>query len=95
MFDIKLNAESVNRDIDSQIASFEPDISSLVTFAGGRKEFMRNKTQIMILQNYEQVKQRMLTNSSINLFSVPLIKNKQQALQDAKLSGYGFLAGFA
>lgn len=66
MFDIKLKDDSIDRD--SQIASFEPEIGSLVSFTGGRKEYMRNKTQILILQNYESVKQRMLTNSGVNLF---------------------------
>ena len=51
MFDIKLKEESIDRD--SKIASFDPDIGSLVTFTGGRKEYLRNKTQILILQNYE------------------------------------------
>jgi molybdopterin synthase catalytic subunit len=66
MFDIKLKEESIDRD--SKIASFDPDIGSLVTFTGGRKEYLRNKTQILILQNYEQVKQRMLTNTGVNIF---------------------------
>lgn len=54
MFDIKLKEETINKD--SQIANFEPDIGSLVSFFGSRKEFLRNKTQILILQNYETVK---------------------------------------
>lgn len=66
MFDIKLKDDSINRD--AQIASFEPDIGSLVSFTGSRNGFMRNKTQILILQNYESVKQRMLTRSGANLF---------------------------
>jgi hypothetical protein len=54
MFDVKLKDDSLN--LDSQVASFEPDIGSLVTFKNGRNEFMRNKTQILVLQNYELVK---------------------------------------
>ena len=54
MFDVKLKDDSLN--LDSQVASFEPDIGGLVTFKGGRNEFMRNKTQILLLQNYELVK---------------------------------------
>ena len=42
LFDITLKSESA--DNDSQVAQFEPDISSLLTFTYGRKEFMRNKT---------------------------------------------------
>lgn len=79
------------------MALFEPDISSLVTFKDGRIEYMRNKTQVLILQNYESIKQRMLTSatglSGDPLRAQTLQKNKQQAVMDAKLSGYGFLAG--
>jgi hypothetical protein len=55
MFDIKLKEEEAPVNFlqseiktDSHIASFEPDIGSLVTFTGGRKEYMRNKTQLLI-----------------------------------------------
>ncbi len=54
MFDVKLKDDSLN--LDSQIPQFEPDLSSLVTFKDGRKEHMRNKTQVLILQNYELIK---------------------------------------
>lgn len=105
MFDIKLKEDPAILDYkskdtiqtDIQVASFEPDITSLVNFLGGKQEFMRNKTQILIQQNYEQIKQRMLNSvtGAIGdaLASNPL-KAKQQAVIDAKLSGYGFLAGF-
>lgn len=62
MFDIKLKDDSLS--LDSQIPNFEPDIGSLVTFKGGRQEYMRNKTQVLVLHNYELVKQRMLTSSN-------------------------------
>lgn len=71
-------------------AVFEPDLGALVQFEGGRKEFMRAKTQILILQNYEQVRQRMLTAGD-PADGQP--SNKNKAVMDAKLSGYGFLAG--
>jgi hypothetical protein len=75
MFDIKLKDDPINREYsknsnsdiiktDSLIANFEPDIGSLVTFSDCSKEFMKNKTQILILQNYEIVKQKMLTMGS-------------------------------
>jgi hypothetical protein len=74
------------------VATFDPDLGSLVQFKDGRKEFMRNKTQILILQNYELIKQRMLTANAPD----PLAPtNKNKAVMDAKLSGYGFLAGAA
>lgn len=95
MFDVKLKDDSLN--LDSQVASFDPDIGSLVTFKDGRNEFMRNKTQILMLQNYELVKQKMLTSldgTAGDVFSIATQKSKQQAVIDAKLSGYGFLAGF-
>ena len=60
MFDVKLKDDSLN--LDCQIPQFEPDLSSLVTFKDGRKEHMRNKTQVLILQNYELIKQRMLSS---------------------------------
>jgi len=66
-----------------------------VQFTDGRKEFMRNKIQLLILQNYETVKQKMLTMGStmgIDVFKTTSLKNKQQAIMDAKLTGYGFLA---
>lgn len=47
MFDIKLKPESVN--FDNQVAEFEPDIGALLSYQGGRREFMRNKTQILML----------------------------------------------
>lgn len=47
MFDIKLKEESVITD--TQTGYFDPDISSLVQFKGGRQEYLRNKTQILIL----------------------------------------------
>lgn len=53
LFDIGLKPESeeVNlaSTISNNIAEFEPDITSLVTFKGGRKEYMRTKTQVLIL----------------------------------------------
>ncbi len=93
MFDLKLSSESLNTD--SQVAQFEPDITSLVSFKGGRVEFMRNKTQILILQNYESIKQRMLTGAQVSdPFAAKSLKaGPKQAIMDAKLSGYGFLAG--
>ena len=68
MFDVKLKDDSLN--LDSQVASFEPDIGSLVTFKNGRNEFMRNKTQILMLQNYELVKQKMLACTAGDVFSI-------------------------
>lgn len=53
---------------------------------------MRNKTQVLILQNYEAIKQRMLSSPD-GAFSFSTQKQKQQAVIDSKLSGYGFLAG--
>jgi hypothetical protein len=62
-----------------------------VQFKGGRQEYMRSKTQILILQNYELIKQRMLSGGGGDLLTQKPDKNK--AVMDAKLSGYGFLAG--
>lgn len=54
MFDIKLKPDSVN--FDNQVAQFDPDLGQLLSYKGGRREFMRNKTQILMLQNYETIK---------------------------------------
>jgi hypothetical protein len=47
----------------SYMPSFEPDIAKVVTF-GTIHHYMRQKTQLLIMQNYEKVKQAMLANES-------------------------------
>eukprot|EP00347_Sterkiella_histriomuscorum_P000515 403375550 len=102
MFDITLKPESQDSLLDlsnynADIAQFEPDLTSLVTFKGGHKQYMRNKTQILVLQNYESIKQRMLTSSNGQLgdYFETLKLKKSAAIEDTKLSGFGFLAGIA
>ena len=62
-------------------------------YSGGRKEFMRNKTQILINQNYELIKQRMLTGTKGDFSETQ--KKPLAATVDTKINGDGFLAGIA
>ena len=43
---------------------FSPAIDTLITFSSSRKELMRNKTKVLIMQNYEGIKQHMLTSKT-------------------------------
>ncbi|CDW81860.1 chromosome transmission fidelity protein 18 homolog [Stylonychia lemnae] len=102
MFDITLTEEqdpNEQTNLTSQnpdIAKFEPNITQLVTFLGGNKLYMRNKTQVLVMQNYESIKQRMLTsNAKADDYFEYMSMKKTQAIEDTKLQGYGFLAGFA
>lgn len=69
VFGLQLKPQSEELIEPTHIASFDPDLSSLVQFKGGRQEYMRSKTQILILQNYELIKQRMLTGGSGDLLT--------------------------
>ena len=58
---------------------------------------MRPKTQVLIMQNYESIKQRMLSseNGVIGDYFESLRKRPLNSIQDTKITGYGFLAGVA
>ncbi len=45
------------------------------------------------MQNYESIKQRMLTSGGTEDFFDALKRKQHKALEDSKLSGFGFLAG--
>ena len=55
---------STNYHDKSYIPTFEPDITKVVSFGHNKTQFMRLKTQQLILQNYEKVKQAMLAGTS-------------------------------
>lgn len=72
------NQNTTNYNDMSYIPTFNPDISNVVTFgtgqydsrgrlmSGKQKQCMRLKTQLLIMQNYEKVKQAMLVGQDTN-----------------------------